>query len=153
VTVGRAAAGTEVVDDGRCFACGPRNEIGLRLRFDVVGDGEVRCVTTLGPAYQGWVGMAHGGIAMMLLDEAMAHAAGAAGRRGVTAEVRVRFRRPLPLGEPLTVTGRVLWRRRDVFGLDATVSDQAGRLLVSGEGRFVSKGTVAPGSLGGTNAG
>jgi uncharacterized protein (TIGR00369 family) len=153
VTVEGAAAPADVVDDGRCFACGPRNELGLRLRFDVVGDGEVRCVTTLAPAFQGWVGMAHGGIAMTLLDEAMAHAAGATGRKGVTAEVRVRFRRALPLEAPLTITGRVLWRRRDVFGLEATVTDAAGRLLASGEGRFVSKGFVTPGSLGGADAG
>jgi uncharacterized protein (TIGR00369 family) len=146
-------AADAVVDDGRCFACGPRNEAGLRLRFDVAGEGEVRCVTTLASVFQGWVGMAHGGIAVMLLDEAMAHAAGAAGHRGVTAEVRVRFRRALPLGEPLSVRGRVVSRRRNVLRLEASVANAAGTLLASGQGSFVVKGVVAPGGLGGTDAG
>lgn len=154
MTTGAAGGGTgAVVDDGRCFACGPLNLLGLHLRFDVVGEGEVRCETTLAPAYQGWAGMAHGGIAATLLDEAMAHAAGATGTKGVSAEMRVRFRRPLPLGEPLTVAGRVLWRRRDVLGVEATVTDGDGRLLVSADGRFVAKGTVAPGALGSAGAG
>ena len=137
-----------VIDDGRCFACGPLSEIGLHLRFAVVADGHVRCTTTLAPAFQGWVGMAHGGIAMTLIDEAMAHAVGATGLRGVSADVRVRFRREVPLDERISVEGRVVWRRRNVLGVEASVTDSAGRLLVSGEGRFVERGTIEPGTLG-----
>ena len=92
--------------------------------------------------------MAHGGIAMTLIDEAMAHAVGAAGLRGVSADVRVRFRREVPLDERISVEGRVVWRRRNVLGVEASVTDSAGRLLVSGEGRFVERGTIEPGTLG-----
>ena len=73
------------LDDGRCFACGPDNAIGLRLHFERVDDGAVRARTSLRPEFQGWQDIAHGGIALALLDEAMAHAAGAAGYLGVTA--------------------------------------------------------------------
>jgi acyl-coenzyme A thioesterase PaaI-like protein len=83
-----------------------------------------------------------------LIDEAMAHAAGAAGQRCVSADVRVRFRRPLPLGEPLTIEGRVDWRRRNVLGVSASVSDALGRLLISGTGSMVSHGDIEPGRLG-----
>ncbi len=137
-----------IVDDGRCFACGPLCERGLHLRFEVVGDGLVRCTTVLDSLYQGWVGIAHGGIAMTLIDEAMAHAAGAAGERCVSAEVRVRFRRPLPLGEPLTIEGRVEWRRRNVLGVSAGVTDAQERVLITGTGSMVTHGPIAPGALG-----
>jgi uncharacterized protein (TIGR00369 family) len=137
-----------IVDDGRCFACGPLSERGLHLRFEVAGDGLVRCTTVLDPQYQGWVGIAHGGIAMTLIDEAMAHAAGAAGQRCVSAELRVRFRRALPLGEPLTVEGRVEWRRRNVLGVSASVTDAQGCTLITGTGSMVSHGEIAPGALG-----
>lgn len=130
------------VDDGKCFACGPENPIGLHLRFEPDGDDGVRARITLAPEFQGWRDIAHGGIAMSLLDEAMAHAAGRAGHRGVTASMNVRFRKPVPLGEELTVAGRVVWQRRNVLGVEATVRDAGGALLLDGEGKFVSMGSL-----------
>jgi uncharacterized protein (TIGR00369 family) len=129
------------IDDGKCFACGPENPIGLHLKFERNGEG-VRANTTLDQHFQGWQSMAHGGIAMSLLDEAMAHAAAAAGHRGVTASINVRFRKPVPLGEPLTLVGHVSWQRRNVLGLEAHVTDASGTVLVDGEGKFVSMGAI-----------
>lgn len=129
------------VDDGRCFACGPQNPIGLHLHFERTGPQSVHARTTLAPQFQGWKDIAHGGIAMALLDEAMAHAAAAAGFRGVTASLSSRFRAPVPLGVPLDIRGEVLWIRRNVLALRAWV--QAGeQLLLEGEGHFVSKGRL-----------
>ena len=130
------------VDDGRCFACGPENEIGLHLRFEPSGEDGVRAQTTLRPEFQGWQGIAHGGIALCLLDEAMAHAAGAAGYRGVTGSMNARFRKPVPLGVPLGVEGRVKWMRRNVLELQARVTDASGSILAEAEGRFVSQGKI-----------
>ena len=128
-------------DDGNCFACGPENESGMHLHFE--GDAsEVRCRVTLEPRFQGWRGIAHGGIVMALIDEAMAHAAGYSGHRGVTAAVNVRFRKPVPIGEPVEVHGRVTWNRRNVLGVEATILDARGTLLVSGVGSFVSRGPL-----------
>lgn len=129
------------IDDGNCFACGPENPIGLHLRFEDADDG-VRAQITLRTDYQGWKGIAHGGIAIALLDEAMAHAAGHAGHRGVTGSMSIRFRKPVPLDVPLEIRGRVEWQRRNVLGLIATVSDESGAALVSGEGNFVSMGSL-----------
>ncbi len=129
------------VDDGYCFACGPENPIGLRLQFEPEGDG-VRAETTLAAEFQGWKSVAHGGIVMSLMDEAMAHAAGAAGHRGVTASINVRFRKPVPIGAPITITGHIAWQRRNVLGLEAQLSDASGMVLADGEGKFVSRGPV-----------
>ena len=129
------------VDDGRCFACGPDNPIGLHLHFERAGERSVRATVTLGELFQGWKNIAHGGIAIMLLDEAMAHAAAAAGFRGMTASMSSRFRAPVPLGEPLEVSGEVVWMRRNVLSLRATVK-HAGTLLLEGEGNFVAKGRL-----------
>ncbi len=129
------------VDDGHCFACGPENPIGLHLHFASDNEG-VRARITLAPEFQGWRDIAHGGIAMSLLDEAMAHAAGHAGYRGVTASMNVRFRKPVPLGKELTITGRVAWQRRNVLGMEAAVRDDSGTVLLDGEGKFVSMGPL-----------
>jgi uncharacterized protein (TIGR00369 family) len=130
------------IDDGRCFACGPDNETGLQLRFERSDEDGVRARTELRPEFQGWQGIAHGGVALSLLDEAMAHAAGAAGHRGVTASMNARFRKPVPLGVPLEIEGRVKWTRRNVLELQARVLDAAGTVLVEAEGRFVSQGRI-----------
>lgn len=130
------------IDDGHCFACGPENPIGMHLHFENLGGEGVRAEATLAPQFQGWKGIAHGGIAISLLDEAMAHAAGYAGYRGVTGSMSVRFRKAVPLGSPLVIRGRVAWKRGPVLGLAAEVRDGSGALLLEGEGHFVSRGSV-----------
>ncbi len=98
--------------------------------------------------FQGWRGIAHGGMVMTLLDEVMAYAASTAGWRGLTAEATTRFRNPVPVGVPLTLRGRVLWQRRNVVGVAGEVLDAAGTLLASAEGKFVGKGRIDPGTFG-----
>jgi acyl-coenzyme A thioesterase PaaI-like protein len=127
-------------DDGNCFACGPDNPVGLHLHFDVDGD-HVAAKVRLAANYQGWRDIAHGGIVMALLDEAMAHAAGFAGHRGVTASVKVRFRRPVPIDRMVDVRGRVTWHRRNVLGVEASILE-AGVVLAQAEGSFVSRGSL-----------
>ena len=129
------------VDDGNCFACGPDNPIGMHLHFEGADDG-VHARISLAPEFAGWQNIAHGGIAMALIDEAMAHAAGHAGHRGVTASVNIRFRKPVPLGEPLDVYGKVTWHRHKVLGVEARVVDERGTVLLEGEGKFVSMGSL-----------
>ncbi|MGP6157811.1 MAG: PaaI family thioesterase [Vulcanimicrobiaceae bacterium] len=133
------------LDDGHCFGCGRHSKIGLKMRFDELEDGSVECRLVLAAPYQGWQGAAHGGIVALLLDEGMAYAAKARGHRGVTAELKLRFRKSVPIGASLVVRGRVLWQRRDVLGIEASVRDEQGVLLASGQGSFVSRGRFAPG--------
>lgn len=102
----------------------------------------MRCNALLASQFQGWRGIAHGGIVMALLDEAMAHAAGFAGQRGVTASVNVRFRKPVPLERPIEILGRVTWHRRNVLGVEAKILDESGTLLAEAEGSFVSRGPL-----------
>jgi acyl-coenzyme A thioesterase PaaI-like protein len=115
----------------------------MHLRFVPDGEDGARAEITLPPRFQGWRGTAHGGIVMMLLDEAMAHACGVAGERGMTASMQLRFRAPVQLGQPLVITGKVKWRRRGVLGLEATVAHADGTVLATAEGSFVSRGPLA----------
>ena len=137
----------EVVDDGHCYACGQLNDGGLKLRFVAQDDRSVLCTVTLPAKYQGWRGVAHGGIVMTLLDEAMAHAAGTRGERGVTASMSTRFRAPLLLETSVEVRGRVLWKRRNVLGCEAEVLDASGAVVASAEGHFVSRGAIEAAAL------
>jgi uncharacterized protein (TIGR00369 family) len=130
------------VDDGFCVGCGERSVHGLHMVFARDPDGGVHSQVAVPAHFQGWQGIVHGGVVALLLDEAMAYAAGARGCLGVTADLKMRFRKAVPVGEPLTVRGIVRWQRRNVLGIEASVADAAGVLLASGTGSFVSRGPV-----------
>ena len=100
-------AGQKLNDDGYCFACGKNNPGGLAMRVDFL-EGEARCGIVLDRRFQGWEGIAHGGIVSTLLDEIMAHAVLKYVGRGVTASMEVRYKRPVPVGKELFVVGKVL---------------------------------------------
>jgi len=93
-----AGANASPVDDGHCVACGPKSEIGLHMRFRETGPDAVESKLILPQPFQGWQGVAHGGVVAMLLDETMAYAAATRRALGMTAEMKMRFRRPVPLG-------------------------------------------------------
>ena len=96
-----------------CFVCGLENPIGLKMAFYEGGEGRVIAKFTPGDEHQGFPGMVHGGIVTALLDEVLGRVAIAAGRWVVTGRLNMRFRRPIPLGETLTVIGEVVsWKKR-----------------------------------------
>ena len=140
-----ASSAPAIVDDGACFARGPASIGGLGLVFTRAAAGTAEATVSLDARYQGYRGIAHGGIVMLLLDEAMAHAAGGAGEKVMTAAVAVRFRAPVPLATSLRLTGTLVSQRGKIVKLQATLRDTAGTTLATAEGSFVSLGRLAPG--------
>lgn len=126
-----------VEDDGFCFACGPGNPHGLKLVFSVDPVSLTSTAeTVLAPGFNGWKGVAHGGIVSTLLDESMIYACGALGWLSVTAEINVRFRRPVPTGKALTVRGFVLENRTRFFEARAEVT-RKGEVLAQATGKMM----------------
>ena len=62
--------------------------------------------------FEGWEGIAHGGIVCTLLDEVMAWALIDHDLWGVTARMAVEFKRPVPIGRPIRAEGWVAGVRR-----------------------------------------
>ena len=79
------------------------------------------CELTLPKKFQSWAGMTHGGIVSLMLDEAVGWAAWHAGHPGVTGRLQVSLRRPLKLGEPVRVVGKVDKIRRTLVYASAYV--------------------------------
>src|SRR5207302_4389005 len=120
----------EVRFDGHCFGCGPLNEDGLRLHFDPTPDGSV-AEYVVPDRYQSWSGMAHGVVVALMLDEAVGWAAWHAGHPGVTGRLQVSFRRPLKLGEPLRIVGKVENIRRTLVYVTAVVENRDDRSRIA----------------------
>lgn len=102
--------------DGKCFACGPENPHGLGMKIQYQKD-HISCALTLASHFQGWPGIAHGGVVTTMLDEVMAYAVLHFLGNGVTASMELRFRNPVPLEQELLLKG---W-----------VADHKGRLAVT----------------------
>jgi acyl-coenzyme A thioesterase PaaI-like protein len=86
---------------------GPGNPMAPPLRVTVSEAGRVTGHVTLGKAFEGPPGLVHGGFIATLLDHALARAARSAGHGGLTGTLTVRYRRPVPLGVPLVLEGRL----------------------------------------------
>jgi acyl-coenzyme A thioesterase PaaI-like protein len=125
-------------DDRRCFACGPENADGMRLRFRY-GDGWASAEWRPAQRFSGWTSMVHGGVVATLLDEAMAHAAIAAGVRAVTGRLEIRFRKAAPMDIVLVAHGRLEHRRGRMLELSATVTGEDGTLYAQATGKFLAE--------------
>jgi uncharacterized protein (TIGR00369 family) len=133
---------TVLNDDHFCFVCGSRNPDGLRIQFEYPARGRCRAVFTPPRKFQGWRGILHGGIISTLLDEAFAHAAGGAERGvegfgAVTAEMSVRFKKPVRIGQPAFLEGRVRAVKGRVIECESRLLDADGQELASAAGKLI----------------
>jgi uncharacterized protein (TIGR00369 family) len=125
----------EFLRDDYCFACGQENPDGLRLRPEA-GEGKATVRWTPPLHYQGYAGVLHGGVIATLIDEVMAHAALSLVGRAPTAELSLRFLKPVMTGRELEVRAQVRERGRRILTLDAELI-QDGEVRARGEGRFL----------------
>jgi acyl-coenzyme A thioesterase PaaI-like protein len=140
--VGRA----QVLVEGRpldfaphnCFACGSLNVGGLQLVLHVEGEA---CWTelVLPERFEGWEGIAHGGIVCTILDEVMAWALVGQDAWGLTARMTVEFKRPVRVGTHLRAEGRLAEARRRLLTTSARLVDaDSGEVLATAEALYMA---------------
>jgi len=122
-----------------CFGCGAENPSGLQLQFapSSAGDSYV-CRFQLGPAFGGPPGHAHGGIIATILDEAMSKANRLRSTVALTRRIEVEYLRPVPLGQPLEVEGRIVRARGRNHYNRAELRNAEGAVLARSRGVFVA---------------
>lgn len=118
-----------------CLVCGLENELGLYTAFYELENGELLAIFTPQEGHQSYPGRLHGGIVSTILDETIGRAIMIShedGIWGVTVEISVKFRKPVPLGEELRVIGRITMDSKRLFEgtgelllADGTVAAQA----------------------------
>src|SRR4030067_3003604 len=104
----------KLADDGYCFACGPKNPIGLKLKFSFNGK-TIKTKFIPKKEHQGYLNIVHGGIISTLLDEAMVKLALAMDIQAVTAQMEIRLRKPLNVGEKIIVEAKVLYNTKKLL--------------------------------------
>lgn len=121
-----------------CFACGTENPIGLNMQFYRMKD-MVCSDIVLEKDHEGWENMAHGGIISTLLDEVMSWTVLYFKRTFlVTRKMDIKYIRPVPLGIPLTVRGKILSETDNLrIDIRGEITDSEERLLVRSRAEFV----------------
>lgn len=115
---------------------GVENAIAPPITLEVGPDGTVTAEAEFGLPYQGPTSFVHGGISAMVMDHVLS--AATAPQAGVifTAQLTVRYHRPLPLFVPLTIAARLREREgRKIWATGEIVVD--GKVAVSAEGLFI----------------
>ncbi len=130
-------AQTRLENDNYCFACGRENPHGLAMRIQYE-DNQAVCRLTLERRFQGWAGMAHGGVVSTMLDEVMAYAVLRWAGLGVTASMEIRYLKPVPIASELEVRGWIR-ERKGRLALTEAVVQRAGekRPLARAQAKFL----------------
>lgn len=131
-------------DVAHCFGCGKLNEHGHQIKSYWEGEESV-CRFVPEPFHTAIPGFVYGGLIASLVDchgtgTAAAAAHRAEGRdmgteptlRYVTASLHVDYRRPTPLGPPITLRGRV----KEIKGRKVVITEEVfveGELCATGE--------------------
>lgn len=115
----------------QCFACGPDNPIGLKLKFTWDGT-TARAEFTPTELHQGWNNIVHGGIVFTLLDEAMSYVTYFQGLNSVTAKSEVRFKQAAPLHQPLLISATTIKKTRKLLETKSTITLKDGTEIAHG---------------------
>jgi len=127
----------------RCVVCGAWNTRGLRLDFGVMSDGSVQADFDCADLLEGYPHTLHGGIIASLLDGAMTNCLFAHGLVAVTAELTIRFLRPVVTNQAATVRARLQGSRRTLHRLGAELR-QNGQLMATATGKFMNGRHASP---------
>ncbi len=123
-----------------CFVCGEQNPAGVHVHFYEQDDGSVLARFTAAEHHQGYPHRVHGGVISAIMDEVMGRAImiryGEA-VWGVTAELSLRFRQPVPVGVELTAVGRVVKEGSRLFEGAGALYLPDGTVAAEGAGKYV----------------
>ncbi|MGE5225145.1 MAG: PaaI family thioesterase, partial [Omnitrophica WOR_2 bacterium] len=123
-----------------CFVCGLENPAGLHLKFYENGSGEVTAEITIPEQFQGYPGVVHGGIVAAMLDEIAGRSmmGGDPPRFMFTARLDIRYRRNVPVAQPLVLTGKAGSSKGRTATATGRICDSEGNLLAEAEALLVN---------------
>jgi len=123
-----------------CFICGLKNSSGLKASFYETENGELIATFIPTEEHQSYPGRLHGGIASAILDETMGRAilvGNATEIWGLTIELNVIYKKPIPLGVELKVLARISEENSRFFHGTGEIVLPGGEVAVSARGKYL----------------
>lgn len=125
-----------------CLVCGLKNDLGLKGVFYELDNKELLAVFKPSMQHQSYPGRLHGGIASTILDETIGRAIMIGTETeiwGVTVELSVRFKKPIPLTQELRVIARIVSESRRFFDGEGELLLEDGTTAAQGRGRYLKR--------------
>lgn len=125
-----------------CLVCGVDNQFGLKTRFYETENNELIAVFKALGEHQSYPGITHGGISAAVLDEVIGRAIMmTAGDTtfGVTIELKVRYKKPVPTGAELKAIGRITKDSGRIFEGTGELYLPDGEVAIEAEGRYMKR--------------
>lgn len=122
-----------------CMVCGTQNPASLRARFLELEGGELLGAFHPQQHHQGYPGRLHGGIASTLLDETIGRAINLSDPDawGVTVELRVKYRKPVPLDGEVRALARITKDSSRLFEGTGEIVLDDGTVAVEASGKYL----------------
>ncbi len=123
-----------------CFVCGLKNRSGLHASFYTTDSGTLVALFTPREEHQSYPGRLHGGVASAILDETIGRAINAGSGEevwGVTLELSVAYKKPIPLGVPLRVVGRITEDKSRFYTGTGEILLPDGEVAVTAVGKYL----------------
>lgn len=123
----------------KCLVCGLKNDLGLKASFYELENGETVAIFKPIEEHQSYPGRLHGGVAGAILDETIGRAILARDRNcwGVTVELSLKYRKPIPLDEELRVVGRITKDTSRLFEGSGEILLKNGEVAVTAYGKYL----------------
>ena len=125
-----------------CMVCGRDNPWSLKARFYELEGRELLGVFTMQDAHQSYPGRVHGGVVTAMLDETIGRAIIIAhpDTWGVTVEITVKYRKPVPLNGDIRVVGRITRDASRLFEGTGEIILADGSVAVEAAGKYLKMG-------------
>lgn len=122
-----------------CLVCGIENDLGLGARFLELEDGRLMGIFQPRDEHQSYPGRLHGGVSSAILDETIGRAVNLtdAAAWGVTIELTVKYRKPVPLDGPIHAIATITKDSGRVFEGSGTIVLDDGSVAVEATGRYL----------------
>jgi len=123
-----------------CLVCGLKNPFGLHTSFFELDNNELLAIFKPREEHQSYPGRLHGGIISTILDEAIGRAIMIQSEGdiwGVTVDLQIRFKKPVPLHEELRVIGRITKDSSRFFEGTGELLLQDGSIAAEGRGKYL----------------
>ena len=118
-----------------CFICGRENPMALGLNFYDNEPGTVEAIWVPSPTYQGFPGLAHGGVTAAVLDETAGRTITGSkdfpNRMLVTVKLELRYRKPVFIGKTYKAVGKLIKDQNRVVTSESYLIDENGEVAVS----------------------
>ncbi len=125
-----------------CFVCGIENDLGLKTKFYETSNDEVIGIFMPNEKLQSYPKILHGGISATILDETIGRAMMIKDDKdtfGVTIELTIRYRKPVPLNQELKVIAKITNDRGKLVEGTGKLILPNGDVAVTAKGKYMRK--------------